>query len=180
MTKEQYAYLQNFFYTHKLARFFVGLFASQIIWLYILFGLAVLFYLDNFEFVMLGAAALILGWGVLVHLISFAFPRKRPYQVFNFTPVAGLGLFSGRSTSPDSLPSGHATAIASLTVLLYVYFPPLFWPSLVFLVLNIAGRNLLGFHWLCDSIVGLLLGLAAAFCVLVARVWLLSVLGVFW
>jgi membrane-associated phospholipid phosphatase len=180
MTKEQHAYLQNFFYTHKLARFLAGLFASQIIWLYILFGLTVLFYLDNFEFVVLGAAALILGWGVLVHLISFTFPRKRPYQVFNFTPVAGVGLFSGHSTSPDSFPSGHTTAIASLTVLLYVYFPPLFWPSLVFLVLNIAGRNLLGFHWLRDSLAGLLLGLAAALCVLVARAWLLSVLGVFW
>jgi undecaprenyl-diphosphatase len=109
------------------------------------------------EFVLSAGAALILSWGVCVQLIAFCFPKKRPYQEFGFIPLAGKGLFSRIDTRYDAFPSGHTTALITLTLVAWLFSPPLALLSLVLAFITATCRVLLGYHYISDILGGVMI-----------------------
>ncbi|MFD2671200.1 phosphatase PAP2 family protein [Marinicrinis sediminis] len=91
-----------------------------------------------------------------VAILKRKYPRLRPYLVLPKTNICRNPL------KDHSFPSGHTTAIFSITI-------PLMWayPSLIFILLPItvivaASRMILGLHYPSDVIAGAFVGTVAA------------------
>lgn len=102
------------------------------------------------------------AWVILVKFISFLYPRPRPFQKYNFTPVVS-GLFSKIDTTADAFPSGHLASLAAITTAFLLSFPILGIVSALFTVGVARARIILGYHFLSDVLFGVLFGIIAAF-----------------
>lgn len=163
MNREQYLHYQEFFRTHKAWLVLAGFFSTHVVWLY-LFSLGYFLWASETREVGL---ILVVGAGlaklVLAKMVSSFLPRPRPYQVFGFSPVAGLGLFTKFVDTKDSFPSGHAAAMTTITFLLFPFSSSLAVVSMVLVLLNGIFRMLLGFHFARDVFAGVVLGFLVAF-----------------
>lgn len=133
--------------------------------MYVLLPFVLVWFPAGRAFIALAGAALIVSWGIVVQGIAVLFPRPRPYQKFKFTPLAGKALFSRVDARFDAFPSGHTTAIATLTLVIGFFSLPLALISGLILLLTALSRIMLGYHYPKDVIGGLVIA-SAVVCML--------------
>ena len=104
----------------------------------------------------MGGAA-VLGSGGVSTAIKYTVRRRRPQELTQFYAV---------KHDRYSFPSGHATRMAAIAVIVARLVPGLAAAGYA-LAVNIAlCRVLVGVHYFTDVLVGLLIGLVGANCVL--------------
>ncbi len=93
--------------------------------------------------------------GVIVEFIRFFYHKLRPFEFYGFEPLI--------SASGYAFPSGHATALFSMAVI--VFFFNRNWGGwfLAFAVLSSIARVFVGAHWPLDILGGAVFGVGAAF-----------------
>lgn len=106
--------------------------------------------------------AYFLSWPFIAHFCAWMFPKARPYQRYQFMPVASSVIFSRIHQTPNSFPSRHTMAMAAVSWSIYATFPVLGMIGFLVTVLVGFGRVVLGYHYVSDIVAGLLLGIAAA------------------
>ncbi len=163
MSKDQYKDIHTYLSSRRALVRLLDFFATKVVYAYVALPFCVAWFKEGRQFIAMAGVALVLGWGVLVQLIAYLFPHKRPYQQFAFKPLAGKGLFSRIDTRYDSFPSGHTTALTILTLIMALYSIPLAIVSVAVVLLTMASRVLLGYHYPTDTVGGFFI---AAFVVL--------------
>ncbi|GAB7388616.1 phosphatase PAP2 family protein [Bacillaceae bacterium] len=91
-----------------------------------------------------------------VAIIKRCYPRRRPYLVFPDTTLVTKPL------RDYSFPSGHTTAIFSVTVPYMIHLPWLAVPLFLLAAAVAVSRIYLGLHYPSDVIAGSLLGVCGA------------------
>jgi undecaprenyl-diphosphatase len=133
---------------------FCGLY---IVGLYILYG----FYLATSEpgqrILILGAAAFGAAWLISTVFYQF-YPTQRPSKMYGFVPYTSR-LWSRDYEKLQSMPSRHAASASAPTMVLFLFNPQLGALAFVFVLFTAAGRVVLGYHFVSDVVVGILLGL---------------------
>ncbi|MCS6789120.1 MAG: phosphatase PAP2 family protein [Patescibacteria group bacterium] len=101
-------------------------------------------------FIELNLAALI-SRGIVAKYISFFWPQQRPFDY--------LGIKSFISESGPSMPSGHATFLFAISMI--VFFWNKKWGIIYFVLSFINGlsRIFVGVHWPLDILVGIFVGI---------------------
>lgn len=165
MNREQYLKKQEFFKNHKYWRKIADFFATKIVYFFIFLPLAFVYSSSGRAFVVSGALVSLFGKLVLAKVLAYLFPSPRPYEKFNFIPVAGLGLFSKVTKKMDAFPSGHITAMAGFAGVLFQFHA--LGGLLVFIVVmcTAVSRVVLGFHYFRDVFSGFAMGLMLAYLV---------------
>lgn len=100
----------------------------------------------------------LLSTGVL-HALKWAIGRARPMAhlgAFHFEPFSG-------AEHCDAFPSGHATAVGTLAVLLGIYFPRGRWVFYVLAALVGVERIVHDWHFLSDVLAGYALAAAVVY-----------------
>lgn len=154
MTKDHYLYLRTYLASHKFFVRTLDFFAGQVVYAYVALPFLLIWFRTGRAFIALAGAALIVSWGMVVHGIALLLPCPRPYQKFKFIPLAGKALFSRVDTRFNAFPSGHTTAIATLTLVIGYFSVPLALISGVVLLFTALSRILLGYHYPQDVIGG--------------------------
>lgn len=157
MTKGQYAYLHAYLTPHRGLVRLLDFFATKVVYAYVVLPFCVVWFSSGRQFIAMAGVGLAIGWGVLVQLVAYMFPGKRPYQKFGFKPLAGKGLFSRIDERYDSFPSGHTTALTILTLTIALFSTPFAILSAAIVLLTMASRVLLGYHYPKDVLGGFFL-----------------------
>ena len=93
-----------------------------------------------------------------VAIMKKIYPRRRPYFVLENTNVLDNPL------KDHSFPSGHTTAIFSVTVP-FILLSPLLCSALLFIGVSVGlSRIFLGLHYPSDVLVGMMLGSTTGLC----------------
>jgi membrane-associated phospholipid phosphatase len=158
MRKSQYEKTQIYLTSHAWLIPLLDFFSTKVTYLYM--ASAVLFLWTPFgrQVGYSLAISLFVAWGICTQACAYVFPLRRPYQKYGFTPLAGRGMFSRIDGDYDSFPSGHAVALAVVTIFLFVVSLPLGLSSLLVLGLSALSRVVLGYHYMVDITAGILLG----------------------
>lgn len=93
--------------------------------------------------------------GIIKHFLTRFFPkRKRPYISYPemIRPI-------GKKFSDASFPSSHMATTVAMLVVIVSFYPSLFVPSLLMVVLMAFSRLHNGMHYPSDVIVGIFFGL---------------------
>lgn len=157
MSKDQYLQVQAYLATRTFFVRVLDFFAGQVVYVYVVLPFLLIWFPAGRAFIALAGAALIISWGVVVQLIALLLPYPRPYQKFKFTPLAGKALFSRVDSRFDAFPSGHTTAIATLTLVIGFFSLPFALVSGVILLCTALSRVMLGYHYPKDVIGGLVI-----------------------
>lgn len=107
--------------------------------------------------------ALIISRGILVPVLVYLFPQKRPYVKYNFVLLSQSHFFYWGKQGENSFPSGHTASLAAIGMSLFYFHP---WLGIICLLLSLmAGfsRIILGFHYPKDVFFGFLIGLFSGF-----------------
>ncbi|MBN1935795.1 MAG: phosphatase PAP2 family protein [Anaerolineae bacterium] len=105
----------------------------------------------------LNALAAVLLSNGLSTLVKYTVRRRRPQE---------LTQFYTSKHDRYSFPSGHATRMAAIAVIVSAWAPPLTLPAWALALLVALCRVLVGVHYLSDVIAGLAIGAAGATVVL--------------
>ncbi|MDQ3018655.1 MAG: phosphatase PAP2 family protein, partial [bacterium] len=81
----------------------------------------------------------------------------RPYQKYKFAPITSR-FFSLRTVKPNSFPSRHTTAFASVSAVVLLFNPIVGLALYAVTVMTGIGRIILGYHYPTDIVGGLTLG----------------------
>lgn len=140
----------------------VGIFLADGV-LYILIVLAVFFVLLQRTwrakiFLLLELfLACLLARGLVVEFIRFFYPKLRPFEFYGFEPLV--------SASGNAFPSGHATALFSIAMVIFLFNRRWGGWFLVLATISSMARVFVGVHWPFDILGGAILGVGAAFLV---------------
>lgn len=99
------------------------------------------------RFVLVPAVTFVLGSALRA---SLNFPR--PYEVLGLVPIAR------KDTRGKSFPSRHVFSAAVISAAMLYLYPPLGLAVGLAAVLLAVNRVLLGVHWMCDTVGGLVFG----------------------
>ena len=112
--------------------------------------------------VLLAGAVAFASAGVLLQAVKKSVDRPRPVKYFSLqkseTPVHVVGPKLGAR----SFPSGHAQTAFTAAALLAFIYGGTFWMSFLFAFLVAYSRVYVGAHFPLDTVVGMVLGVAAA------------------
>jgi len=133
---------------------FCGLY---VVGLYILYGFYLATSVPGQRILVLAAAAFAAAWLISTGFY-YLYPTQRPSGRYGFVPYTSR-LWSTDYRKPHAMPSRHAAAAAAPTMVLFLFNPKLGAVAFPFVLLTAAGRVVLGFHFVADVIVGILLGL---------------------
>jgi membrane-associated phospholipid phosphatase len=111
------------------------------------------------EILILSFISFLISRGILVTIINLAYEKKRPYQLYEFSPLTSK-FFSFKTKTSNSFPSRHATAYFSAVAVISMYLPTLGAALFLISVMAGIGRVILGYHWPADIIAGAALGTA--------------------
>lgn len=129
----------------------------------ILLALSLYFLLTNSGTIVgLALLAFILGRLIISPAIFFFYKKPRPYQALKYTTVTSW-FFSPSSTKSTSFPSDHAISFAAISAVYIYFFPHLGAVLILLMLLNGAGRVILGYHYIVDVLAGWFIGLVSAF-----------------
>lgn len=101
------------------------------------------------------ALAVILSRGIVTEAIRFFYPRPRPFEVLDITPLL--------SAAPNnSFPSGHAAFLFALGMALWFFRRG--WGNWYFILALVVGaaRVFAGVHWPLDILGGAVIGIVSA------------------
>ena len=109
-------------------------------------------------FVLMTVLALLIAWGIALHVIRYGYPRVRPFSEFGWTPLVA------HKTSP-SLPSGHATFMFTLAAAMWQLKRK--WGYCFFGLAAVTGiaRVYSLVHYPTDILAGALIGIATVYLV---------------
>lgn len=102
--------------------------------------------------------AFVLARFMITPVITFFWPKQRPYQAFGFEPLTSH-LLSEKTARPNTFPSRHTVALASSVGVLAVLMPVFAIPFAVVTLWTGVGRVILGYHYPKDILFALILGL---------------------
>ncbi len=112
---------------------------------------------NNFQIVVLSTISFLAARGLVTTLINFGYHRIRPYQKYKFNPITSR-FFSLRTAKPNSFPSRHTTAFASVAAVVLLFNPIVGLALYAVTVMTGIGRIILGYHYPTDIAGGLTLG----------------------
>lgn len=147
----------------RLARFgvfrYFWQFASNYSWLLLVpVGWYFIYYATNKYVAVEIILAFVVARFIVVPIISFFWPKPRPYQIYNFIPVTSR-LLSWQTEKQNSFPSRHVICLAAATGVLVTSWP--IWLLLFFpiTIMTAIGRVILGYHYPKDVIGAIIFGL---------------------
>ena len=155
MKKEQYVKVTEFFRQpgwHSTLMFIMNKFIPVLI-ANVYFVLCVLALLAN-PVLLIRFAGVPLGVFVAVTILRKIINRKRPYEVFGFSPVS----YDTKVKRGQSFPSRHCASAGVIAMVSMAFIP---WLGVVMLVLAVIvalSRVFSGMHYISDVVVGLILG----------------------
>ncbi len=92
---------------------------------------------------------------VLVTILRKAINKKRPYEVYDFSPIR----FGKKIKQGQSFPSRHCVSASVIAIACMAFVPWLGWALLVLAVIVAVSRVISGVHFVLDVVCGLVLGL---------------------
>jgi undecaprenyl-diphosphatase len=165
ITELNYQRFQSLLSSSKAFRYFWQ-FWSNYSFVFLIVAAAIIYFNPAFEsdkkpIVVLVAISFVIARFVVVSLIALVYERKRPYQTYNFSPLTSK-FFSFQTKRFNSFPSGHAAAFFSIATTVYFFAPVLGIILIAMAILTSIARVVLGYHWLSDIFMGMLIGIASA------------------
>ena len=115
----------------------------------------------KFKLLVLIVICLIFCRLIIVPILEFLFPFKRPYQAYGLKTEFSK-LLSWQTSRFNSFPSSHTASLTALSFGLYLYNPLLGLAGLVLTLLVGIGRVILGYHYPADIIGGFLVGISGS------------------
>jgi undecaprenyl-diphosphatase len=108
--------------------------------------------------ILLSGVALVLSRGILVEIIRHFYHRPRPFIAHNVT-------YLFKKIDEASFPSGHASAMFAIAMVIYMYNKK--WGTWMFVMAILTGisRVIVGEHYPSDIIGGTILGLIVGYAV---------------
>lgn len=156
-SKDWYVHWHSKLVTSKGVSTFWKFFGINIVYLYIVAAVALMFVPHMRPGIFVLAAVAVVTKVVVVKALALIFSRRRPYQRYGYSPV-GSGIFSRIDKDPDSFPSGHTASLSSAWVVLYLLSPTIAWIAVPLFMLTLIGRVILGYHYVTDILGGLIVG----------------------
>ncbi len=112
----------------------------------------------RFYFLMSGALATLVSWGLVARVIHFIYPHAPPFAALGFKPLIV-------HMADPSFPSDHATFLFALAMIMWQENRRWGWYFFIAAALNAFSRVYVGVHWPSDVIAGAVIGIAAAIAV---------------
>lgn len=94
---------------------------------------------------------------VITQTINYLYHRERPYQKYKFQPLTSV-FFSWKTALPNSFPSRHTAAYASIAFTISAFYPTLGLALIVVTLMTGFARVILGYHYPSDIFGGLVIG----------------------
>ena len=98
---------------------------------------------------------LVLARGVVVEALNHFFPRERPFEVLNISPLF--------TADGPAFPSSHAVIFFGLAVVIFCINKEWGFWYFLFATANAFARIFAGVHWPADVLTGAFLGVALGF-----------------
>ena len=155
MTKKTYLKILAFFSAHtKLKQFFLFVQKGLELLIYICYPvfLVCLYIADNNFY--LWSAILCLSGLILTSLIRKLINAKRPYEIFEVSPIIK------KQTRGNSFPSRHVFSATVIAMNVMAVYPPVGTLLLICALIIAVLRVVLGVHFIKDVVAGAVLGLA--------------------
>jgi membrane-associated phospholipid phosphatase len=126
---------------------------------------------NSYKMLILSAISFLAARGLVTTLINYGFQRQRPYQKYKLT-VYTSRFFSYQTIIPNSFPSRHATAFASVAGVVLMHNPLVGIALLSVTLMTGLGRIVLGYHYPTDIIGGMVLGVLIGILVVYAGAYI--------
>lgn len=141
----------------------LGVFFAQYLIYFLAAGILVFIFLESnsrrrwFVFAAL-ALSVILSRGILTEAIRYFFPRPRPFEVLDISPLFSAAAF-------NSFPSGHAAFLFALGAALWFFSRR--WGAVYLTLASAVGvaRIFAGVHWPLDILGGAAIGVISAWAI---------------
>lgn len=161
ITEANYRNFQKLLETSKVYRYFWQFWSN---YAFVIFIIALIILANSYDFhkvfgqiLILSLISFLVARGVVVTIINACYQRRRPYQLFGFSPITSR-FFSFKSKTENSFPSRHSTAYFSVVAVISLFVPAMGAVLFGCSLMAGAGRVVLGYHWPSDIIVGMIIG----------------------